>query len=382
MQRPHDPSLAILSGTAATSTSHEPTAPEELIAIRQTPGVELHQCGTVRPRRAEKKKISPSCSCRRWWHRTGPHRQHHWQGRLPEAYGAIVVSFLAQQGWLRQELVQTQLSAGEVLVLQGAEEAMARVGRDRPSCCWCPSTVRRAVTGKPAGGGIMLASVVAAGSISSRLKWRPWPARWPWSSPAASAPARRIRRSTVVFTRSSPAPFPWGRPCSRAAPRSPGRLAAGRPQWVEPDAHLAGALRRRGGDHAAHVRRGDHRTVRAGGGHPRPGPRPAGDVCGHGGHGRGGFLPHPHWPPRKPAGLRARGYQFTDFVRVGALTILVALVVTWPAPRSGPTNSMRRQLRPTDSERQIGGSPSDPYRWGLPQPQRRPQWRASAPTTP
>ena len=72
----------------------------------------------------------------------------------------------------------------------------------------------------------------------------------------------------------------------------------------------------------------------------------------------------PRRPPRKPAGLRARGYQFTVSSGSAPSTILVALVVTWPAPRSGPTNSMRRQLRPTDSERQIGGSPSDPLQVG------------------
>jgi di/tricarboxylate transporter len=78
-------------------------------------------------------------------------------------YGAIVVGLWRKQGWLRQELAQTQLNAGDVLVLQGDEEAMARVERDPAFLMLVPfhGESRRHQKALLAGG-IMLASVVAA----------------------------------------------------------------------------------------------------------------------------------------------------------------------------------------------------------------------------
>ena len=45
-------------------------------------------------------------------------------------YGALVVRLWCKEGWLHQELGQTRLGAGDVLVLQGNAEALARVEGD------------------------------------------------------------------------------------------------------------------------------------------------------------------------------------------------------------------------------------------------------------
>ena len=46
-------------------------------------------------------------------------------------FGAIVISIWRQNGWLQQEMARIRLRAGDVLVLQGDQEALARVENDR-----------------------------------------------------------------------------------------------------------------------------------------------------------------------------------------------------------------------------------------------------------
>lgn len=141
------------------------TTPEELIAIRQTPGVELHpvsQYGATAANGDEQDIADLLVQAV-----VAP--QSDLIGRtigevdFRRRYGAIVVSLWRKEGWLRQELAQTRLSAGDVLVLQGDEEALARVERDPAFLMLVPfhgeSRQRRKA---PLAGGIMLASVVAA----------------------------------------------------------------------------------------------------------------------------------------------------------------------------------------------------------------------------
>jgi di/tricarboxylate transporter len=141
------------------------TTPEELLAIRQTPGVELHpvsQYGSTTANGDEQDLADRLVQAV-----VAP--QSDLIGRtigevdFRRRYGAIVVSLWRKQGWLRQELAQTQLSAGDVLVLQGDEEALARVERDPAFLMLVPfhGESRRHRKASLAGG-IMLASVVAA----------------------------------------------------------------------------------------------------------------------------------------------------------------------------------------------------------------------------
>jgi di/tricarboxylate transporter len=80
-----------------------------------------------------------------------------------QRYGALVVSLWRKEGWLQQELAHTRLSAGDVLVLQGDAEALARVESDPAFLMLVPFHGEPRRHRKAAlAGGIMLASVVAA----------------------------------------------------------------------------------------------------------------------------------------------------------------------------------------------------------------------------
>jgi di/tricarboxylate transporter len=141
------------------------TTPEELIAIRQTPGVELHpvsQYGGMTTNGGEEDIADLLVQAV-----VAP--QSDLIGRtigevdFRRRYGAIVVSLWRKEGWLRQELAQTRLSAGDVLVLQGNMEALARVERDPAFLMLVPFHGEpRRRRKAPLAGGIMLASIVAA----------------------------------------------------------------------------------------------------------------------------------------------------------------------------------------------------------------------------
>jgi di/tricarboxylate transporter len=141
------------------------TTPEEIMATRQTPGVELHpvsQYGSTTAHREEEDLADLLVQAV-----VAP--QSDLIGRtigevdFRQRYGVLVVSLWRKEGWLRQELAQTQLSAGDVLVLQGDEEAMARVERDPDFLMLVPfHGESRRHRKAPLAGGIMLTSVVAA----------------------------------------------------------------------------------------------------------------------------------------------------------------------------------------------------------------------------
>ena len=78
-------------------------------------------------------------------------------------YGAIVLSLWRRQGWLDQEIAQTRLRAGDVLVLQGDDEALARVGADASFLMMVPFHGEQRLRGKaPLAGAIMLATIALA----------------------------------------------------------------------------------------------------------------------------------------------------------------------------------------------------------------------------
>jgi di/tricarboxylate transporter len=109
------------------------TTPEQLVAIRDEPGVELHPITQYEPTAREPRPaddpadrlvqavIAPSSEL---------------VGRtiaevdFRRRYGVIVLGLWRQQGWLEHEIARTRLRAGDVLVLQGADEALARVSAD------------------------------------------------------------------------------------------------------------------------------------------------------------------------------------------------------------------------------------------------------------
>jgi di/tricarboxylate transporter len=78
-------------------------------------------------------------------------------------YGAIVVGLWRQTGWLQQELSQITLRGGDVLVLLGDDEALARIAEDRNFLLMVPFHAEPRARGKAlVAAGIMLATIVVA----------------------------------------------------------------------------------------------------------------------------------------------------------------------------------------------------------------------------
>ena len=78
-------------------------------------------------------------------------------------YDAIVVALWRRRGWLNQELSQIRLRPGDVLVVQGDDDALDRLGDDRAFLIMVPfhgeARQRRKA---PLAGAIMLGTIVAA----------------------------------------------------------------------------------------------------------------------------------------------------------------------------------------------------------------------------
>ena len=78
-------------------------------------------------------------------------------------YGAIVLGLWRRDGWLAQELAQIRLRAGDVLVLQGDEAALARVSADSGFLMLVPFHGEARQRGRaPVAAAVMIATVAAA----------------------------------------------------------------------------------------------------------------------------------------------------------------------------------------------------------------------------
>jgi di/tricarboxylate transporter len=146
------------------------TTPEDIVAIRSEPGVELHPI-------AQYEASTPGGGM-------APSKEDDIADRLVQTvvapdseligrtigeidfrrrYGAIVLSLWRRRGWLDQEIAQTQLRAGDVLVLQGGDEALSRVGSDRGFLMMVPFQGEPRLRRKaPLAGAIMLATIALA----------------------------------------------------------------------------------------------------------------------------------------------------------------------------------------------------------------------------
>jgi di/tricarboxylate transporter len=78
-------------------------------------------------------------------------------------YGAIVVGLWRKDGWLTQEVSKVKLRANDVLVLEGSEEALARVSNDNAFLMLVPFHAEAKVRGRAwVAGAIMLATILLA----------------------------------------------------------------------------------------------------------------------------------------------------------------------------------------------------------------------------
>ena len=159
-----------------------------------------------------------SCSCRRWSPPLGLVGRTIGEIDFRRRYGAIVVGLGAGSGWLEQELSQIRLRAGDVLVLQGDDEALGRVAARRGFLMLVPfqgGAKPRARRRWPAS--IMLATVACRGAecaddeIAALAGAVAMVLRLYLPTPGATA------RSTRASTSSSPARFRWARRWRRPA---------------------------------------------------------------------------------------------------------------------------------------------------------------------
>jgi len=78
-------------------------------------------------------------------------------------YGAIVVGLWRKDGWLDQEMSKVKLRANDVLVLEGDEEALARVSNDQAFLMLVPFHAEPKLHGKAwLAGAVMLATILLA----------------------------------------------------------------------------------------------------------------------------------------------------------------------------------------------------------------------------
>jgi di/tricarboxylate transporter len=142
------------------------TTPEDLAAIRQERGVELHPVEQYRPAGDEGRDEDEAAE--RLVQAVVAPRSDLAGRTLAEVdfrlrYGAIVVGLWRRNGWLGDELSRTPLRPGDVLVVQGDDEALARVAADPGILMIVPfhgeGRLRRKA---PVAAGIMILTVLAA----------------------------------------------------------------------------------------------------------------------------------------------------------------------------------------------------------------------------
>ncbi len=141
------------------------TTPEDIVSFRQERGVELHAVekfgGKTEPGRHGEDLADEFVQAV-----VAP--QAEFIGRslreidFRRRYGPIVVGLWRQEGLVQDELARVRLRAGDVLVLQGSAEQLARVERDPAFLLWLPfhgeARLRRKA---PLAAAIMLATILA-----------------------------------------------------------------------------------------------------------------------------------------------------------------------------------------------------------------------------
>ena len=146
------------------------TTPDELVAIRQQPDLELHPINLYGSMEVNGKTagddeegvgdqfvqvvVAPASDLvGRTIGEVDFHRR----------YGAIVVGLWRKRGWLQQEMAKVKLRAGDVLVLEGDHESLARVATDGAFLMMVPFHGEGKLHRKgPLAGAIMVAAVLAA----------------------------------------------------------------------------------------------------------------------------------------------------------------------------------------------------------------------------
>ncbi len=145
-------------------------APEDIVAIRSEAGVELQPVQKYQPK-VESNGATEDAGEQFVQVVVAPGSEY--IGRtigdidFAERYGVIVVALWRRQSWLRQELSRIGLREGDVLVVEGSEEALVRLSNDPNFLMMVPfhGELRRRRKASLAGG-IMLTSIAVAALFS------------------------------------------------------------------------------------------------------------------------------------------------------------------------------------------------------------------------
>jgi di/tricarboxylate transporter len=144
------------------------TTPEDIVAIRSEAGVELHPIAQYESRES-RAAAKPEDEARERLVQAVIAPRSELAGRtigeldFRRRYGVIVLGLWRRDGWLDDEIAQTPLRPGDVLVLQGEQEAFERVGNDPGILMIVPFQGERRPRRKaPLAAAIMLATVLLA----------------------------------------------------------------------------------------------------------------------------------------------------------------------------------------------------------------------------
>jgi di/tricarboxylate transporter len=144
------------------------TTPEDIVAIRGEAGVELHPIAQYESRES-RAAAKPEDEARERLVQAVIAPRSELAGRtigeldFRRRYGVIVLGLWRRDGWLDDEIAQTPLRPGDVLVLQGEQEAFERVGNDPGILMIVPFQGERRPRRKaPLAAAIMLATVLLA----------------------------------------------------------------------------------------------------------------------------------------------------------------------------------------------------------------------------
>jgi di/tricarboxylate transporter len=147
------------------------TTPDELVSIRKQTNVELHPVkmyGSDKQRNQKERDNEDDDGADLFVQAVVAPRSDLASRTLGEIdfrrrYGAIVVGLWRKDGWLSQELSKIKLRANDVLVLEGDEEALARVANDEAFLMIVPFHAEPKLRRKAwLAGLVMLATILLA----------------------------------------------------------------------------------------------------------------------------------------------------------------------------------------------------------------------------
>jgi di/tricarboxylate transporter len=149
------------------------TTPEQLVQIRQESGLELHPVDQYGEEAASNGDDADDIADKLVQAVVAPGsdlvNRTLAEVDFRRRFGTIVVSIWRQKGWLREELSHVRLQAGDVLVVQGDDEALQRVGDDRGILMIVPFHSEPQVRNKGWLAALIMAGSVAAATINVQM---------------------------------------------------------------------------------------------------------------------------------------------------------------------------------------------------------------------